>query len=678
MDNSGNIFREVNEKSDIVKVIAYYLGSDAIVKAGKKYKSICPFHNDSHPSMQIDPEKKFFHCFSCDAGGDTIKFVEKYAHLSSLEALRKVCEICCIPLPADISSYHEKKDVLREKFPEELDALSELCRFYQLFLQSNDGHLGRKYLEERGIARETIEHFGIGFSPFDPTIAIRSLRNLGYDVPVLERAGILSNSAELKDRYCGRIMFPIRDNDGHVVGFSGRKIQESQDGGKYINYPETELFRKSAILYHFDSAKESARRDGYVYLLEGFMDVIAMQRAGLPSAVGLMGTALTEEHLLALEKLKVEVRLLLDSDEAGQLGEERALPLLLKHRIPTRICWKFDKAKDADEVLTKEGMTELVRQAHRLYSPTMFLLGRKLAGRKALEDSKDLEEFIETSRPYILAEGEVSRIKDLKAIAKRTGLDSDTLQRLYSRPNRESTADQGTEKSFRPIRKKRREGQNDYSNVRRTFDVQLAGRYAAPEAFEKLFGYLGEALHLVIDKEKDVLYREEYGICFVLPQSREAYETFRKSRMVFDIEAFNVFADLVGNIYLEDQDLLRFGKDEYDRLLSSLSEGDAGKGEEDEADPFDLDGLEGSDVDLGVDEKAYLSQIVEIQKNLTQSWYDSRKFQRSIDLAKKLFALRHYDDTRSLRKSSSEGETREERLKRRKMVQEIKKASQNI
>ena len=316
MDNTSNVFREIVGKSDIVKVIAYYLGSDAIVKAGRRFKAICPFHPDSHPSMQIDPEKNFYHCFSCNAGGDTIKFVQEYAHLSSVEALKKVCEICGIPVPSLLSDVHEKRDPLKEKFPKELEALGELSRFYSLYLQSTDGLKGREYLSSRSISRETIDHFRIGYSPYDPTIAIASLRRVGFDVPTLERAGILSNSAELKDRYSGRIMFPLSDNEGHIVGFSGRKIDDKQEGGKYINYPETALFRKGDVLYHFDKARESARRDGYIYLLEGFMDVIAMQRAGLLSSAGLMGTALTENHLAALKGLGVECRLLLDSDEA--------------------------------------------------------------------------------------------------------------------------------------------------------------------------------------------------------------------------------------------------------------------------------------------------------------------------------------------------------------------------
>ena len=667
MDNTSNVFREIVGKSDIVKVIAYYLGSDAIVKAGRRFKAICPFHPDSHPSMQIDPEKNFYHCFSCNAGGDTIKFVQEYAHLSSVEALKKVCEICGVPVPSHLSDVHEKRDPLKEKFPKELEALGELSRFYSLYLQSTDGFKGREYLSSRSISRETIDHFRIGYSPYDPTIAIASLRRVGFDVPTLERAGILSNSAELKDRYSGRIMFPLSDNEGHIVGFSGRKIDDKQEGGKYINYPETALFRKGDVLYHFDKARESARRDGYIYLLEGFMDVIAMQRAGLLSSAGLMGTALTENHLAALKGLGVECRLLLDSDEAGQLGEERALPLLLKAGIPTRVCWKLTGAKDADELLTSSGPEELVRQVSRLYSPALFLLGRALKGRKSLLDGKEIELFIENSRPYILKESEIVRAKDIQTIAKRIGVDAESLERIYAR----TSADK-KEVSFA----KKSKGQPRIPDTKKRFSFSLAGKYTGPDALEKLFGYLREMMGEGYREPE--LYRQEYSICIVLPQSRDAYETFRRSRVVFDQEQFNVFADLVGNVYLENPSLKSFSSVEYDSLLKALRE-DASEVGVDSDDPFDLDGLDTDRIDLSDEKKAFLAQFVEILMNLkTTTWYDPRKFAGSLVLEKCLLALSRFKEASAMRHSSSEEETPEEQETRRHLEHEVKKAKQRI
>lgn len=678
MENDSNIFREVNEKSDIVKVIGYFLGNDAIVKSGKKFKSICPFHNDSHPSMQIDSEKKFFHCFSCGAGGDTIRFVEKYCHLSSIEALKKVCEICAIPLPSQAATFREKKDVLKEKYPKELSALEELGRFYSLFLQSNDGKKGRDYLSARKIERETIEHFEIGFAPEDPTLAIASLRRLGFEVPTLERAGILSGSAELRDRYSGRIMFPIKDSDGHIVGFSGRKVSESQEGGKYINYPETELFHKSQVLYHFDRAKESCRRDGYIYLLEGFMDVIAMQRAGLLSAAGLMGTALTEEHIHALKETKAEIRLLLDSDEAGQLGEERALPLLSQAGIPMRVCWKFDKAKDADELLTKFGKEELVRQVNRLYSPVMFLLGRALNGQKALLDNRAVEDFVNASRPYFFQESEIARARDIRAIAKRTGLDVADLERIYGQKSQNGPASSKESRKKEYLHKKSNGKLPDYFSGEKTFSIALAGKYTTAEAFENLFGYLGQTIGHNPTSEENAILREEYNIVFVLPQSRQAYDAFRQSRIVFDIDHFNVYADLVGNIFLEDKNLLAFSAQEYDTLLSKLADAPREEESREDEDPFDLDGLEDDEIELGPEKKAFLRQMLSIQKSLTQSWYDPRKFLGSLNLLKKLLALKRYRESISMKKSSNEEWTKEELREQRKLEEEAKKASQSL
>lgn len=675
MDNDVNIFREVNDKSDIVRVISYYLGNDAIVKAGKGYKCICPFHNDSHPSMQINPEKNYYHCFSCGAGGDSIKFVEEYAHLSPLESLKKVCEICSIPIPSQASGMKEKRDLLREKYPRELDALLELGKLYSLFLTSNDGNKGREYLSSRKIGKDTIDHFGIGLSPYDPTFAISSLRNEGFDVPTLERAGILSNSAELKDRYSGRIMFPIADNDGHIVGFSGRKILDTQDGGKYINYPETELFRKGSILYHFDKAKETARRDGYLYILEGFMDVIAMQRAGLYSACGLMGTALSQDHVQAIKSLGVEVRLLLDSDEAGQLGEERALPLLMAENIPVRVCWKFDKAKDADEVLTRFGKDELIRQVNRLYSPTLFLLGRALKGRKILSDSREIEAFIAKSRPFFQKESEIDKARDLKAISKRTDLDVDELSLIYSGKGVEKSKEKPYYRGERNIGKKNYRWGPDYVHVEKRLPIALAGKYESPQAFEVLFTYLCENLSAA--KKDFGLYRTEYEVAFVLPQDRRAYESFRMSRIVFDLDSFNVFSDLVGNIYLEDETLKAFSAREYDRLLSQLSGSSQNQEKEEEEDPFDLEGLEEEEVDLSPDKKSFLCQMIAVQKNLQQSWYDERKFQSSLNMLNKLLACKRFEDDLHLKKSGNEEKTIEELQTKKRLEEELKKASQN-
>lgn len=676
-----NIFREVAKKSDIVRVVSYYLGASGVQRKGKRYVSLCPFHNDSHPSMTIDPERNNFHCYVCDSKGDSISFVEKYAKLSPLEALKKVCEICSIPVPSTLS-FQARKDVLRETYPKELDALLELSRFYRLYLRANDGQKARDYLEARHIPAETIEHFGIGFAPFDPTLSIKTLRGMGYDVPTLQRAGILSASADIKDRYEGRIMFPIADNDGHIVGFSGRRFLEGQEGGKYVNFPETALFKKSSILYHYYDAKETARRDGYLYVVEGFMDAIAMQRAGINSVVALMGTALTEEHCQAFKRLGVEIRLFLDSDEAGQIGEERVLKTLLENEIPVRICWKLEGGKDADEVLTNKGAEELVRQANRLYDETIFLLGRRLNGRKALTDTGEIESYLESIKPYFGKLSEVRKAKDLGIISKRTMLSESQLTKILEAGgkatdggNKPTVERQPGSGKYRY--KKRSSYQNDLPKPIVVAEANLSGPYTAAQTFNNLLQYL-LALHAGNGLDAN-LQKVELQIAMTLPQSREAYQKFLQSRIVFADDELNGFADLVGNRFLTNPQLLFFAKEDYDWLLSSLDKSAQQQGEPTVGeDAFDLEDMDGPVVNFNEPTKDFLRQMVQLIPNDKNVSYVSDNFQKTLAYAKAMLALKAFEDECKMRKTSGESHSAKELVQHSKLILAVKKARSGI
>ncbi len=648
----NNLFREVAKKSDIVEVIGFYLGSSALKKSGKKYLCLCPFHNDSHPSMQVDPQRNTFHCYVCDTYGDSITFVEKFAHLPPIEALRKVADICQIPIP---KTYEKRKesDPLFERFPKELKALEELSNFYRLSLQARDGKLARDYLSSRGMDAKTIEHFGIGFAPFDPRKSVAALRGLGFDVPTLERAGILAPSADIKDRQDGRIIFPITDHRGHVVGFSGRKFLPDQEGGKYVNSPETELFHKGRILYHLDHARESARKDGYVYVVEGYMDCIAFQRAGIDSVVALMGAALTSEQADALKELNVECRLFLDSDEPGQMGEERSLPLLHERKIPTRIGWKLTGGKDADEILTKLGPEELLRQAQRLYDVPMFLLGRRLKGRKILAESQEIERYLSEIRPYFQDLGAISRAKDVRQIARRTSLtEEEILPLLQVEDKKEEVAPKKTssstmESARRPSFPPRPTRNEPIRNV------TLAPKYTGTDVFHRLFLFLRD-LHSG-EGMAGSLVKNELIIVLTLPRSREAYADFLRSHVVFCQKELNVLADLIGNVYLSDESLVAFGATEYERLLGSLQqESAAQKTEPEEEDDFDLDDGQDEALSMTNDVRVALVQIVQESRLLESPGYDPQSFRNYLQNEQNLLRIRRFEE--EVHQERAEGE----------------------
>lgn len=595
LDN--NIFQLVRSKASIVDVIAFYLGAKEVIKKGRRYVCRCPFHDDHSPSMSIDPERNLFKCFVDGHGGDVISFVEQYAHLSPIEAVKKVASICNIDLPSNFQNYQKTVPEIESKYPKELEALKCADEIYRLNLISNDGKDGRDYLSKRKISKEVIDHFGIGFALKNPSELIRRLReNKGFDVPTLERCGILSSGSQLVDRYSQRIMFPIQDNDGHIVGYSGRKIFSEQTGGKYINYPETPLFRKSEIMYHFYQAKEEARKVGYIYLVEGFMDVIAYVRAGILSVAGLMGTALTENHIQALKKLHVEVRMALDSDEAGRMGIERAIPELQKAGIPFRVQWQFSKAKDADELLTNFGKDEFLKQANRLFDPVIFLLGRKVGSSGRLNDSKEVLSLLEKVTPYFLNLDPLSQSKDLKVLSDKTGFDEEAILKVFrqgkeayeSEKRKQEQANKDKRDAWKiqrgtyvPYRKRVEPDHLDISTFR------LGERYTQLSAYEKMendiIGYCKEQ-NLLFPLNHSVPYSDkpgfvdfmkklcqvEAGLILVLSQRRCAYSIFESTNSSFVIYPLYVLNSLLGSYYLGHVGLESLSLPDYENLLSSL------------------------------------------------------------------------------------------------------------
>jgi len=516
-NNNGtpNLFRDIAKKADIVQVVSFYLGSQALIRSGKTYKVTCPFHaHDAHPSCVIDPQRNTYHCWSCGAKGDSISFAEEYAHLKPMDALRKVCEICSIPLPDTVQKESFVPEI-EKKYPEELKALLDLKKFYQLMLLSPLGKDGKDYLEGRKIPSDVIAYFGIGFAPKDPKLAIQSLRKLGYEIPVLERAGILANSSIFEDRYSERILFPIEDSYGHVVGFSGRKIRKDQPLGKYINYPLTPLFEKSTILYNFSNAREEARKAGFLYVCEGFMDVIAYYRAGIKAVIGTMGTALTKEHCRMLKSLNAEIRLALDSDEPGQEGDERAAKVLFENQVPFRVEKKFSllrkeeatgldiPCKDADEVLTFCGPEKLQSQSERLNDPYRFLLGRRMGNRLQMKDSKEIMDFFEEARPYFQSLNPVEQEQDIEFTTGTSENHRDPFIVLSKDAARSILL---AKASLPPVREKKpafkEEEKVAYTKPSSSFRKNRKGRWEKEEEQEYMIGS-------VVKKEPDLLSAEE-------------------------------------------------------------------------------------------------------------------------------------------------------------------------
>ena len=362
-------FDSIRRQIDIVNVINSYI---PLSPAGRNFKGICPFHNDSNPSMMVSPEKQIYKCFSCGATGNVFTFVSEYEKITFIEAVKKACDIQGIRIPEleSMNTFVKKVDNKNERM---IKLMSDLCEFYRYQLLINSQSEANKYLESRYLTKEIVDEFKIGFCPSDGNASIKYLLNKGYSASEIIACGVGSEMSDGRviDKERGRIIFPLCDEYGRVVAFSGRRINNDLEQ-KYLNTPETNIFHKSEVLYNFHRASKVAKQTGYVYIVEGFMDAISLYRAGISSVVATMGTAFTNEHLKMLSSLRVELRLLFDCDNAGQKAAFKTLDTLKDIRVPVKVVKKWNNGKDADEILNTLGKEILVDYITKLLLPLEF------------------------------------------------------------------------------------------------------------------------------------------------------------------------------------------------------------------------------------------------------------------------------------------------------------------
>ena len=363
------LVNDVLKHSDIVKVVQAYL---PLVRKGKDYLAKCPFHDDTNPSMHVSQEKQIFKCFVCGTSGNAIGFVMKYEHLSFKEALKKVAEICDYHDPR-LEGINEVRVVDPRRVPL-IKCLHDLTVYYQYSLNSPEGKAGLDYFESRHLDSAMRSKFLLGYAFKDGKATCRFLQEKGHSLKTIEDIGIASsNNGVYSDRNAGRAIFPIMDANGEVVGYSARRIGDGSEA-KYVNSPETYLFHKSNILYNYHNAKEKARIAGYIYVLEGFMDVYALYRIGIESCVAIMGTALTTEHIRLLRALNVEIRLCLDGDLPGQKAMMSIANDSENNGLKVRIVDNQNNSKDPDEILNSEGEMALNTYLNKLISRVDFVL----------------------------------------------------------------------------------------------------------------------------------------------------------------------------------------------------------------------------------------------------------------------------------------------------------------
>jgi DNA primase len=361
MAEAGSFADRVKQQADIVRVVGEYV---RLKKSGANFTGLCPFHAEKSPSFAVHPTKQIYHCFGCGVGGDVFKFVMEMEKCAFPEAIRVVAEKCgiAIPRPRERSPEERKENQQRA-------VLVEMHREAQSYFVKQlegtlEGKAARAYLEDRGLDKDTISRFGIGYAPSGGDLLLRHLK-IKYSEQLLVESGLISRdqSGRLFDRFRRRITFPIANESAKIVAFGARALGDDQP--KYLNSPETPIYSKSNVLYHLDRAKDSLRRQDFAILVEGYMDAIAVARAGFGNVVASCGTALAESQIKLLGRFTKRVIVNYDPDFAGQAATERSLSALLEQDFEVRVLALpaiGDKKADPDLFIREKGSDAYQKQ----------------------------------------------------------------------------------------------------------------------------------------------------------------------------------------------------------------------------------------------------------------------------------------------------------------------------
>ena len=592
-DNIIDIGKEILKQVDIVDIISSFI---KVTKKGRNYVALCPFHDDSNPSLSISKDKQIFKCFVCGASGNAISFVKKYKNCSYYDAVKTVAQI------AGIKDERLNRTLVRNEISDDVkkvyNCLAEITKFYSSFLfQTEEGrNEGLKYITDRGLTEDIIRKFNIGYAVKDNSALPNLLLQAGYSLKTIEKTGIgLIYGDKIKDNNAGRVIFALGDEEGQVVGFSARQIISDKNQAKYINSPETKggVFHKSSVLYNYHNAKDDARRTKIVYVVEGFMDAIAIDRVGIHNVVALMGTAFTKDHLRLLRFLNCEVILCLDNDGPGQDAMMKVAKILsssdIKYRLVSnsQVC----NGKDSDEILKNGGPEALKVYLLNLISEGEFILNyysnkmdlSNISNKKIL-----LQEFI----PFL---SKIDNALDVEAYSKKlsilTGFSLTTiasqLQSYINQNNKKSSEENFGDDLIKTLKfpKKDRDLTRLELSERQIVRYMLESKDAVKQYDDKLGYFANDTYRKIADliqqyietqnsenySTNDIInflsaYGEDSVIQIITSISMENYET-----PPYSIESFNDCIKVINETK------------EWHRSYDAYNQGSLGKSEEEKA-----------------------------------------------------------------------------------------------
>lgn len=447
--HSESTLAAIKQAVDIVSLVGEYL---PLHRTGSKYKALCPFHDDHNPSLELNPDRQSFKCWSCGAGGDIFDFVKDYERVDFSEALRMLADRAGVLLGDPVAS--------TAPGPSKVEMFGVTAWAEAAYVEAlSAGGEALDYLEKRGISAESAARFRLGFAPEMRDWLTVKARKAGISAASLERVGLIVRSEKNPvphERFRGRLIFPIHDPRGRTLGFGGRILpsieKKNAEAGlkaaKYLNSPETPLFSKRRILYGADLARPLARAEGWVAVVEGYTDVIAAHQVGLSNVVGTLGTALGDDHVTALRRLADRAVLVFDGDEAGQKAADRSLELFLGHEVDVRVL-VLPEALDPCDFLLAEGAGPFREMVEHAVDPLTFAIDRastKFDFGSAEQSRQAAESVLATLArvPSRVGGGlDLKVAKALDTLSRKLGMPVNDLKRRLGqlrRPNRPSPA----------------------------------------------------------------------------------------------------------------------------------------------------------------------------------------------------------------------------------------------
>jgi len=421
---SGDAVSEVKGRADIVEIISRYV---RLKKAGANYTGLCPFHSEKTPSFSVNTSKQIFHCFGCGESGDVYSFLMKIDNISFYESLKNLASEVGVVLPQQ----NKQNAQNTEKFDHAFAVMEKANQYFQQNLKQNMATM-ESYLKKRGLDESTVSDFKIGYASDSWDGLVKGLRE--FKTEELFKGGLVKKSEKSGrsyDTFRNRLIFPIENLNGKVVGFGGRALIDDKKSPKYLNSPETDLYKKSRILYGLNKAVKAGRNDKFLILVEGYMDLISLHQFGLTNSAAVLGTSLTDEHVLVIKRQWKEAVLLFDGDAAGIRAAERSFLLLSNRGVSVRGVI-LAEGEDPDSFIRKdqEGFKTLVTNAVP-FVKELVSYWKERAGKGAKEIAQD-------SFPLIRSlTSSIERADAMKYLSETTGYREETLLDEFSRVPRE-------------------------------------------------------------------------------------------------------------------------------------------------------------------------------------------------------------------------------------------------